>query len=725
MTSLDLTDRMSFDPTAFVREQGGEKRLTLRVQGARCGACLSKIENGLTALPGVKQARLNLTSGKLDVIWTGAVTAKRIANAVTDLGFQVQAHDESAGDAARQAEEKSLLIALGVAGFATANIMLLSVSVWADAGEMGETTRQSLHALSGLIAFPTIAFSGQPFFRSAFAALRRGRANMDVPISLAVTLAFGVSAYETLTGGVHAYFDAACMLLFFLLIGRLLEARVRRQAYAAAHQLAALASRTATRIDGSGRAESVRASILVPGDRILLASGERAGVDVIIEEGHSEVDESLVTGESLPRDAVPGMTLSAGTVNLTHPLRGRVLNAAEDSLMADLGRMLEAGEQRRSSYRRLADKAVSFYVPVVHTTALLAFLGWFLSGAGVHQAIMIAVSTLIITCPCALALAAPVAQVVAAGKLFRNGIYLKSGDALERFASADHIVFDKTGTLTLGVQRLVSSHIAADLESAATLARASRHPLSRALVVAAGKGLVAADVREFPGQGLEGRVNGVVCRLGSAAWVGGVMSSTRGPALYFARDGEAPVEFRFEDELKVDAHTSISQLETLGFNAEILSGDQPVAVARAAEKLGIAHWQAGMQPQDKVSRLDTLRAAGRNVLMVGDGLNDAGALAQAHAAVVPGGAIGVSQSASDAVFAGGLSALPQLIMTARATRRVMLQNFWFAALYNAVAVPIALMGLATPLVAAVAMSGSSLIVCLNALRLNRVQRVAS
>ena len=712
------------DPRAFVQQDGETRRLTLLVRGARCGGCLAKIETAARALPGITAARLNLSSGRLEISGTPAMDAAKVTRAIAELGYGVQPLDEDRAGNPGQEEERALLIAMGVAAFATANIMLLSVSVWGGFGEMGEATRQALHAVSGLIALPTVLYSGQPFFRSAFSVLRRGRTNMDVPISLALILAFSVSAAETLAGGRHAYFDAVVMLLFFLLIGRFLDARVRRRAYSAARDLAALANRSVTRLSESGRAETVRASAIQPGDRILLAPGERAVIDMTILDGASELDESLVTGETHPRAAAEGMSVLAGAVNLTRPLTGRAIAAAGDSRLADIGRMLEAGEQRRSAYRQIADKAVSLYVPLVHATALITFLGWYLAGAGLREAILIAVSTLIITCPCALALAAPVTQVVAAGRLFRIGAYLRSGDGLERLATADHIVFDKTGTLTLGAPALGSSLPREVLMDAACLARASRHPLSRAIAGAAGPGPIAEALREVAGQGLEGRIDGRLCRLGSAEWTGAKAAAGSGATLYFACEGTPPVPLRFEDRLRDEAGEAVRQLRDMGLSAEILSGDTADKVAGAAARLGLSDWTAAASPRDKAARLETLRAEGRHVLMIGDGLNDAGALALAHASLAPGGAIDISQSASDAVYSGGLETVPRIIALARAARSVMIQNFTFAALYNLVAVPIAVTGHASPLVAAIAMSASSIIVCLNALRLNASERGA-
>lgn len=714
----------------FVRHVGDEHALDLVVRGAKCGGCLSKIEKSVSALPGVTQARLNLSNGQMRVRWKGSLAADRIAQTVSDLGYGVAAQAADPGAANKAHEERSLLISMGVAGFAAANIMLLSVSVWAGHGEMGEATRQTLHALSGAIALPVLLFSGRHFFRSAWAALRNGHANMDVPISLALTLAFGVSVFETFRGGEHAYFDAVVMLCFFLLIGRFLDARLRKQAHAAANALAAMQTSAVTRLAANGQAVSVAASDVAAGDTILLAPGERAMVDMRILAGTSDVDESLVTGESIPRTFSPGMVLHAGAINVSAQLRGEALKAVEDSLLSQIGEMLEAGEQRRSAYRRIADRAVSVYVPFVHTTAALACVGWLLLGASLPEALMIAAATLIITCPCALALAAPVAQVVAAGRLFRKGVYLRSGDAFERLAEIDHIVFDKTGTLTLGTPKLKSilvgdrlvdanseeaNHLLSD---AARLARASHHPLSRALVSAAGPGAAAENVSEIAGHGLESEIDGAIWRLGSAAWVGAKMTGdASGPSLWFARADGPEVQFQFADDIQPGAREALDKLRDESIKLEIVSGDQNTSVAALATSLGIRDWTGEAKPKDKVARLEALRAHDAHVLMVGDGLNDAGALSLAHASLAPGAAIDISQSASDAVYSGGLQAIPLILKVARKTRAIMRQNFALAAAYNVIAVPIAVTGNVTPLVAAIAMSLSSIIVTLNAMRL--------
>jgi Cu2+-exporting ATPase len=667
-------------------------------------------------------ARLNLSTGKLRVEWRGGLAPRRVIEALTNLGYGAAAFDPGQTDSVRIQTEHRLLIALTVAGLASAGVMLCSEAVWFG-GDMPPETRTLLHWVSALIAIPAAAYSGRTFFTSAIASVRARRLNMDVPISLAVILAIGLSLYETTTGSEHAYFDASVMLLFFLLIGRFFDARLRRQAYAAANALAAMQTASATRLATGGAAEAVRASDVRPGDMLLISPGERLPVDGEVVSGASEVDLRLVTGEVEPVATHVGQILHAGAVNSGAALRIRALAPADRSLMADVARMLEAGEQKKSSYRKIADRAAEVYVPQVHAMAALGFAGWMLFGASPAHAAFIAVTVLIITCPCALALAAPLVQVVAAGRLFREGAYLASGDALERIATVDHVVLDKTGTLTLGDPALLAgSHTSGQLESAAQLARASRHPFSRAIAKAAGAGSIADKIVEYPGQGVKGHIGGRQARLGTASFVGATTSG--GSELWFAFENEAPVAFHFEDVIRADAKGTVQRLRAMGMEVELLSGDADDRVAKAAATAGIARWTARATPQSKAAYLDALERSGRKVLMVGDGLNDAGALAKAHASLAPGGAVDVSRLAADCVFSGeSLGSIVRIIEIARSARSRMRENFGFAAVYNILAVPIALAGWATPMVAAIAMSASSAVVTLNALRMGASPRV--
>ena len=576
---------------------------------------------------------------------------------------------------------------------------------------------------------PCALFAAQPFFRSAWAALSKGQANMDVPISLAVILTLSVSILETLMRGEHAYFDGVSMLLFLLLIGRTLDHQFREKARTAAKELLALTAVTAQRLRGDGSTELVGARDIAVEDRVLLSPGDRAPVDGVIVEGASEVDRALVTGESAPVAARPGDVIHAGVVNLTRPLTLRATATADASLVAELARLIEAGEQNRGAQMRLVDRAVKYYVPIVHTLAALTFAGWMiaLGPDSWRIALMNAAAVLIITCPCALGLASPAVQVVATGKLFKRGILVRAGDALERLAVADAVALDKTGTLTLGRPQLVSSHAAEQLASAARLARISRHPLSRALVEAAGPSVAAKDAREIPGDGIEALIEGRTVRLGRKGFVAPnapeQADAGAASAIWYAEGDAAPVRFLFRDALRADAKAAVARMEALGLPAQLLSGDTPDAVASAARDAGVRQFSAAMAPADKIARLQAMSAAGQRPLMVGDGLNDAAALAGAYVSAAPGSAVDATQAAADIVFQGAaLSAVPDAIVVARQARRRVVENIGFSMLYNVIAVPAAMAGLITPLIAALAMAGSSLIVTLNALRIREASR---
>ena len=703
----------------------GQAEAVLFIENMRCGGCLRGVEQALSALPSVASARANLTTKRVRVTGKhGQLTNDPLIEALAEAGYTARPFDTRLieGDE----EGRRLLRSLGVAGFAAANVMLLSVAVWAGlASDMDEGTRGLFHWISALIALPAVAYAGQPFFKTAVQAIRHGRLNMDVPISLAVILAAGVSLYQTMRGGEDVYFDASVTLLFFLLIGRYLDHMVRSKARDAAQNLLLLRATGATVVDDEGRLHFLSVEDIAEGMTVLVAPGEQLPVDGVVAEGRSSLDAALITGESLPTGAGPGAKVFAGTVNLDEPLRIRVTQVGEGTLLAEIARVMEAAEQNRSRYVRMADRAARFYAPGVHLLALIAFAGWLVVGAAWQDALMIAAAVLIITCPCALALAVPVVQVVAASRLLRQGILMKSADALERLAEVDHVVFDKTGTLTTGQLRLASDQAVDEvaLAEAAAMAANSSHPLARALVRDAQERLGAvvplADVVETPGRGLSRTQMNGEARLGSAAWLGlGEEREASGPELWFSRPGHPAHRFVFEDSLREDAAEVLQSLRSDGHAIEVLSGDRTTAVRQAANSLDIERFSAEQSPAEKIARLEALAREGRNTLMVGDGLNDAPALAAAHASLSPSSAADISQTAADFIFQGRrLGPVLEAIGVARRSRQLALENFALASIYNAIAIPLAMAGYVTPLIAALAMSSSSILVTLNALRL--------
>jgi len=692
--------------------------LYLALPGIHCGGCISAVERALMAEPGVNSARVNLTLKRATIEADTGVEPRQLVDALARAGYEARELDGVALSATQTDKQgRALLMRLAVAGFAMMNVMLLSVAVWSGATE---ATRDMFHWISGAIALPTIAFSAQPFFVNAWSALRVRRLNMDVPISLAIILAAGMSIYETSLGGQHAYFDAALSLTFFLLAGRYLDHRTRSVARSAAEELTALeVPRT---LDENG--EPIAVVELSVGDRIRVLPGARLPVDGVIVSGNSELDRSLLTGESQPVAAGPDTAVSAGEVNLTGPLIVRVSAAGQDTSLRRMANLVAIAESGRNRYTSLADKAARIYAPLVHTLAFVAFVGWFWASGDARLSMNIAVAVLIITCPCALGLAVPAVATAASGRLFRAGMLVKNATAMERLAQVDTVVFDKTGTLTMGAPELenLAQYSETEMAVACALAEGSGHPLAVALARAASaagiKPAPVSDITEEPGQGIKGFLNGEIVRLGRPGWVGAVPSQVT--ATYLKTGDNAPVAFTFCDALRPGARDTIAALSARGLDIVLLSGDVSGAVADVAERVGISAWEAHMLPEDKAARIAILSSAGRKVLMVGDGLNDTAALASAHASISPASALEAARVVSDIVLLGNsLEPVAQAVSVAKSATRRIKENFAIAAIYNLVAIPLALAGFATPLFAALAMSASSISVSLNALRLGR------
>ena len=725
------------DFSIFVRPaEGGKSAMDLAVEGIHCAACMRAIEKGLSTEPGVAGARVNLANRRVTVEWDPVrSSAERILDRMDQIGFKAYPFSVGRAESAEQAEEKRLMICLAVAGFAAMNIMLLSVSVWAgNISDITPETRDFFHWLSALIALPAASYAGRPFFESAGRALRARAVNMDVPISLGVILALGMSVVETLNHAEHAYFDSAIMLLFFLLVGRYLDRAMRRRTRAVATNLAALKAETAVKFVSETEIRTVPVNALVPGDLVLVRPGERISVDGVVIDGRSEIDSSLVTGETRPAAVAMGGNVYAGTLNLTGTIRVRVSAAEEGTLLAEVQALLDKATENRSAYVQLADRAARLYAPVVHVTALVTFLGWLAYGIGWHDALIIAITVLIITCPCALGLAIPAVQVVASGALFKNRILLNSGDALERFAVVDTVAFDKTGTLTQPVASLMNAD---DIEPglialAGRLALTSRHPLATSIAKAVGSQEPVPGASEEPGIGVTAEVDGQKAFLGKpdaagmAFEAGAVLLARPSASLIAVTWGDRKAIIAIGQRLRPDAKEAIQALRTAGYRLMILSGDHEAAVREVAETLGIEDYAGGLKPQDKIARLEALRAEGHLALMVGDGLNDAPALAAAHVSMSPIEATHVAQAEADAVFIGDrLAPVAISLAIGRKAHRIMVENLWLAVIYNFIAVPLAIAGWVTPLIAALAMSGSSILVTLNALRAGRKSAVGT
>ncbi|AHY52307.1 cation-translocating P-type ATPase [Bradyrhizobium japonicum] len=721
------------DFSHYIRAAGeGIKHIDLAVEGVHCAGCMAKIERGLSAIPDVTLARVNLTDRRVALEWKqGTLDPARFIDRLEELGYKAYPYETESAEATEVAESRFLLRCLGVAAFATMNVMMLSIPVWSgNVSDMLPEQRDFFHWLSALIALPAAAYAGQPFFRSAWRALSAKTTNMDVPISIGVCLALGMSVVETIHHAEHAYFDAAIMLLTFLLVGRFLDQNMRRRTRAVAGNLAALKAETAAKFVGPDEISQVPVAAIHPGDIVLLRPGERCAVDGTVIEGRSEIDQSLITGETLYVTAEQGTAVYAGSMNISGTLRVRVSAASEATLLAEITRLLDNALQARSRYMRLADRASRLYAPVVHATALITILGWVIAGASWHDAIVTGVAVLIITCPCALGLAIPTVQTVASGAMFKAGVLLNSGDAIERLAEADHVIFDKTGTLTLpDLEVMNAADIPADIfELVGCLALSSHHPVAAAVALAAGARSPIVGAVEEAGQGVRAVVDGVEFRLGrpsfcrAEALVGSATLDPEASIVAFSKGNERFI-LSVRQGLRPDAQAVIAALKARNIGIEILSGDREPAVIAVAHALGIAEWRAGVTPADKIARIEELKRRGAKVLMVGDGMNDAPSLAAAHVSMSPISAAHLSQATADLVFLGRpLAPVVAAIDSARKALHLMRQNLWLAIGYNVLAVPVAISGVVTPLIAAAAMSGSSILVMLNSLRARNASR---
>lgn len=708
---------------AFVEDEAdGVKRLRLLVSGVHCAGCIRKIETRLIADPRVSEARINLGLRRLTVAWTGSRDhAAQIAETVQALGYDVAPFEPGQLTSADNKTGRELLRALAIAAFASSNVMMLSWAVWAGlAGSMPQATQQMFNWLSAIIAVPAIIIAGRPFYRSAWRALRAGRTNIDVPIVAGLLLTTAISLAELLRYGRDVYFDSAASLLFVLLIGRYLDFRVRAKARSAIEQLLMMKADAAHVQHADGRIELMPAASVMPGMMLVVKPGERIPADGHVSAGQSDLDMSIVTGESLPMQVAPGQAVLAGSLNGGGLLTITASRTIDTSHLADILRLVEQAELRRGPIATLADRVARVWTPLVHGVALLTLGYWWLfGGVGAPTALLYAASVLIIACPCAIGLAVPAVQVVSIGALLKHGILLRSGDALERLARIDRVAFDKTGTLSHGRPQVVAHPDDTDvIDTACALAAASNHPLARAITARFGAADLAQGAREIPGSGIEAPCEGGVIRLGKAGFCGVSESVMDDHAeVWLSRPGHAPERFAFSDTLRPEAARVVGYFRDHGASSALLSGDRGAIAARVALDVGIADVHADLMPAGKAALLAQWQREGRHVLMVGDGLNDAPALANAFVSASFGHGAAASQSTADIVLPSErLDAIVLTHRTARRAARIIRQNLGVAAVYNAVLIPVAVLGHVTPLMAALAMSASSLAVTLNALR---------
>lgn len=713
----------------------------LVVRGMHCAACSLTLEQALLAIPGVRAAQVSAASQRASLVWSAALTRpSEWMSAPLALGYRLlPASDAFSSDHGRKAARLALWRWL-VAGFCMMQVMMYALPAYvAGPGDITPDIQALLRWASWVLSLPVVFFSCAPFFGNALRDLRRRRISMDLPVALAIVMTFALSSVATFEPqgrwGHEVYFDSVTMFVFFLLTGRWLEQRLRARTAGALDSLMQRLPDSVERQLPGGGFERVAVRRLRPGDRVRVLPGEAFPADGRIVLGDTFADEALLTGESRPLARALGASVLAGSHNLSATVQVRIENIGESTRYAQIVALMARAAVDKPRLALLADQVAKPFLLFVLLAAALAAAYWWNTDPA--RGLMAAVAVLVVTCPCALSLATPTAMLTSAGLLARHGVLVRRLQALEALAGIDTVIFDKTGTLTearmglRGVSTRAGITGAQALQLAAALARQSLHPVSRALVLAAGSELPATlkmtDVRELAGQGLEGRLSAPgwgVCgllRLGSARFcrLDGPQHSLR---VYLADDSGWLAGFDLDEVIRPNAHEAVARLHKAGLEVRMLSGDNAAAARRVASRLGIRQVQGDCTPQAKLENLQALQQQGRKVLMVGDGLNDGPVLARAHVSVALGQAVPLAQAQSDLVMPGGqLLMLPSMLAHARQTLRIVRQNLCWAAVYNAVCVPLALMGWLPAWLAGLGMALSSLLVIANAARLSRLK----
>ncbi|QFT54002.1 heavy metal translocating P-type ATPase [Microbulbifer sp. THAF38] len=708
----------------------GRQMAALLIGGITCAACVWLIEKHLGQLAGIEKVSVNASTQRAQIVFNpDQIQPSALFEALERIGYRPAPATAANRESVIQSEHRAALRRLGVAGLGTMQVMMFAIALYfgAGSGDVGEFERY-FRWVSLLVATPVVFYAARPFFSAALRSLRARHLSMDVPVSLAIGLAYGASFYATVFGTGEVYFESISMFTFFLLLGRTVEMRARHRAGLASGGLAQLLPMTAARYDGNELVH-VPVAALAAGDRILLRPGDTIPADGEVLEGESGVDESLLSGESALQQKTLGSQVYAGSVNGDSSLTVRVTAAGKSTRLSAIERLVERAQLDKPAQVALADRVAGIFVGVVLIAAVSAFAVWWQLDPS--RAFWVALSVLVVTCPCALSLATPAALASATLRLQELGLLVAGGSLLETLPRISRVVFDKTGTLTRGEPRILRIESLRDgwseqrvKDVAAALESQTHHPLARAFRAWRGN-LSASQLKVHTGRGLEGQVEGNGYRLGRADFANTQFVEApqgEGQWLLLADDRGAIAWIALGDKLRDSAEEAVGQLGRMGLSVELLSGDQSAEVKRLAAQAGIDRFQAGASPEDKLSHMKQLQEAGEKVLMVGDGLNDVPVLSGADASVAMMSAADLAQSRADAILLNGdLRVLAQSVALARKCRRVVRQNLAWALGYNVIALPLAVCGLVPPWAAAIGMSLSSLVVVINALRLSRAK----
>ena len=726
----------------FITELGEEREVHLLVEGIHCAACVWLIERTLGNVAGVISANVNLSGKRLLLRWDNSrVKLSQIIQRLGEIGYAAAPFDPEAAEGAIKKQNRALLFRMAFAGFAMMNLLWISIALYAGA-DQGEY-RALFHWIGFALATPTLLYSGWPFLKGAWTGLRTLHLGMDLPIAIGATTTYLYSVYVTLTGSTvgEVYFDTVVNFLFVILVGRHLEGMSKRHAVAATQRLMDLQPRVAT-ILNDGKEKVVPIRTVKPGDTVLIKAGNKVPVDGVILEGLSSIDEAMLSGESEPVTKSVGDSVSAGTVNVQSALTVEVSGTLKETALGRIIRLVEEAQASKAPIQCMADRIVPWFVFVTLLLATATFSWWF--HTDFELALMAATSVLIITCPCAFGLATPMAIAVASGQGARHGILVKNGEVLETLSRINHVVFDKTGTLTEGkmkVQAVVTGDNYVESElliKAAVVERYSEHSIAKAIIEEAESrqlDITSYSVKDFenlPGLGIKGKVDNQQIHIGTTAWLGknaikldevllaksSKMEERAIGCVHMAVDGYHSGLIAVSDTLRSDARSLVNQLRADGVRLTLLSGDRQRVAEAIAEQLGGMEVIAEVLPEDKDRVISKLQQEGHQVAMVGDGINDAPALIRADVGIAIGSGTDVSVESADIVLMGDeLEKIRLASQLSRRTLRTIRQNIGISITYNIIMVPLAMMAFITPLVAAISMPISSLLVIGNAARI--------
>ncbi len=725
-------------------EDSSIREASLILEGIVCAACVWLNENHVKKLQGVIDFRINYSTRRASLKWdNNQIKLSEVLQAITDIGYNAHPFDPGRLETLQKKEKSAALRRIAVAGVGMMQVMMPAIAIYiGESSDMSESMRNFLRWISLIVTTPVVFYSAKVFFASAWRDLKRGVFGMDVPVSIAIGSAYLASVWATFTHSGEVYFDSVVMFTFFLLLGRFLEMGARHKAGQVADELVRLLPDTAVRLersdDGNEIQKVIPASELALNDRVLIRPGETIPADGTVLEGISSVNESLLTGENMPCEKKPGQTLIGGTQNIESPLIMQVNKLGDSTVLSSIIRLLDRAQSEKPKLAKFADKSAGWFVLLLLLIALSVFVYWWFKDS--TQAFWVALSVLVITCPCALSLATPAALTAATGNLTEQGILTTRGHALETLAKITHIIFDKTGTLTYGKPQLTNIDLLSSeyteeqcINIAAGLESASEHPLALAIISHSTQPVKMTKHHAQSGLGIEAEYKHQKYRIGTYNFVSQIISNKSIKAAQKVTDDESLTStiylgmqdqwlaiFQLQDELRKESKEAIIALKKQGLRLGLLSGDTPQAVSSIAKHLQIDEAKSQLLPDDKLAHLQNLQSQGYVVAMVGDGVNDAPVLAAADVSVAMGKGSQLAQASADMILLSeNLLLIPSAVKLSKRMMMIIRQNFGWAIIYNAIAIPIAAMGWIAPWMAAIGMSLSSILVVLNALRLKK------